>query len=122
MVFKNRKGFVLMEVIIALAVVGILLTAILQLQLTLTNRLVFNTNTSCYLFELKKDLCHSFIQDEAFGAGERVSKLKKITGTTFQNYKSFVPYAIVRTWDILAHTKSIGFLFLKESVGEKNEQ
>ena len=49
-----RKGFMLMEVMVAVALSGILLTAILSLQLTVFKRVTFNAQRVSSLISLKQ--------------------------------------------------------------------
>lgn len=124
MLFRNhKKGFVLAEVTIALAVVGILLTAILQLQLTVSQRVVFNTQTCHTLLELKKNLYHSFIkEDKQNQPPEQKSSIKKLTIAALEKYKCLIVQKINSTWQVLKHTKEVEFIFISCAPEEKNEE
>lgn len=123
MLFKShKKGFVFIEVLMALAVVGILLTAILQLQLSVSQRIIFNLQTSEHLLHLKKDLYHSFIDPEASKKEENGSDIQKFNETNLEKYKQLQPYKVSKVWQILIHKKEALLIFLGIAPEKKDEK
>lgn len=123
MLFKNhKKGFVFIEVLIALAVVGILLTAILQLQLSVSQRIVFNLQTSEHLLELKKDLYHFLMNDSNHKKEESASSLQKIEVSSLKKYQRLQPYKIKKEWHAFIHKKEALLMFLGIAPEKKDEK
>lgn len=122
MLFKNhKKGFILSEIVIALAVVGIMLTTILELQLNVSQRIVFNTQTCHNFLELKKDLYHSLMKNDE-KKEEQKSSFKKITIAALEKYKQIIIYKITRSWQSLHHQKDVEMIFITVAHEKKDEK
>lgn len=111
----------LAEVAIALAVVGILLTAILQLQFNVSQRIVYNTQTCNNFLEVKKDLAHWLIREEG-KKDEEKSSFKKITCAPLEKYNRLIVYKITRAWHVLRYEKDIEFIFMTVAPEKKDEK
>ena len=122
MLFKNhKKGFILQEVVIALAVVGIMLTTILELQLNVSQRIIFNTQTCHNFLELKKDLYHLLMKSDK-KEEEQKSSVKKISITALEKYKQITIYKITRAWQSLRYQKNVELLFITVAPEKKDEK
>jgi hypothetical protein len=122
MLFKNhKKGFILQEVVIALAVVGIMLTTVLELQLNVSQRIIFNTQTCHNFLELKKDLYHLLMKSDE-KEEEQKSSVKKISITALEKYKQITIYKITRAWQSLRYQKNVELFFITVAPEKKDEK
>ena len=122
MLFRShKKGIVLQEVVIAIAVVGILLTAILELQLNVSQRIVFNTQTCHNFLELKKDLYHLLIEENE-KKEERQTLFKKIELFSLEKYTQLLIYKVTRKWQVFRHQKDVECIFMTIAPEKKDEK
>lgn len=131
----QSNGFALMEVAIAIAIMGIMLTPILILQNNLFRRVNFNKQKIERLLSLKKVLSVVLIKPLQEGETSRAQQLNNsemevvyeqqpVTGSVLSRFKGLILKKAVgtwREWDGSQQEKLAELMFIPERPEEKKE-
>lgn len=107
---KHKKGFIMVEVLIALAVIGILLTSIMQLQSNVVYRVVFNSKTCEQILLAKKEL-YTYLRTLSAEDKQKNESITEEKINSFEHLSALKTVVCKKAWNSLHHNRSVQLMF-----------